>query len=199
MNFVNRFIVSLGALFLVAAGVYILLLVSDTLGPEDVPLGPGDIKEQYLVTHVERIASDTGADFWADVGIALGFIAVGAAILILQFASLGRGRDGRMVLLRDDENGYVHVSVQSIRELTERTARGVRRVLDAKCSVKVTPGGLRFKCNLTLRMATELPAATANVQAAVHEVVERLTGLKVIDVSVTARYGRHRDEPLLAR
>ena len=176
-----------------------MLLISSTVGPDDIPLGAGDIREQYLVTQVERIAADTGADFWADVGIALGFVAAGAVILILQIVSLGRRRDGRMALLRDDENGYVHISVQSIRELTERTALGVRSVMDAKCSVKVTPGGLRMKCNLTLRMATELPAATANVQAAVYEVVERLTGLKVIDVSVAARYGRHRDEPLLAR
>ena len=199
MNLVNRLIVSVGALFVIAAGVFILLLISSVIGPEDFPLGPGDMQEQYLVTQIERIAADTGADFWVDVGIALGFIAVGGAILILQFATLGRRRDGRMALLRDDENGYVHISVQSIRELTERTALGVRSVLDAKCSVKVTPGGLRMKCNLTLRMATELPAATADVQAAVYEVVERLTGLKVIDVSVSARYGRHRDEPLLAR
>ncbi len=199
MNIVNRIVVSLGALVLVAAGVYILLLVSNTVGPEEIPLGQGEIREQYLVTQIERIAVDTGADFWADVGIALGFIAAGAAILILQLVSLGRGRDGRMVLLRDDENGYVHVSVQSIRELTERTAYSVRSVLAAECSVKVTPGGLRMKCNLTLRMGTEMPAATRDVQAAVHEVVERLTGLKVIDVSVAARYGRHRDEPLLAR
>ena len=71
--------------------------------------------------------------------------------------------------------------MQSIRELTERTSYGVRSVLDARCSVKVTPGGLRMGCDLTLRMATELPEATANVQVAIREVVERLTGLKVID------------------
>lgn len=199
MNIANRIVVSLGALFLVAAGVYILLLISSTLGPEDIALGPEDIREQYLVTQIERIAMDTGADFWRDVGIAMGFIAAGAAILILQLASLGRGRRARMVLLRDDEQGYVHVSVESVRELTERTAYSVRSVVDAECSVKVTPGGLRMKCNLTLRMGTEVPTATKGVQTAIHEVVERLTGLKVIDVSVAARYGRHRDEPLLAR
>lgn len=193
MNFVNRLVVSIGALALIAAGVYILLLISGTLAP-------GDINGEYFVPQIERIAADTGADLWADVGIAIGFIAVGVAVLFVQLASLRRGaRGGRTVLLRDDEQGYVRVSVQSIQELAERTAYSVRSVLDARCSIRVTPGGLRLGCRLTLRMATDLPEATASVQTAVREVVERLTGLKVIDVSVTARYGRHRDEPVLAR
>ncbi len=193
MNIVNRLVVSLGALVFVAAGVYILLLISGTLLP-------GDINGEFFVPQIERIAADTGADLWADVGIAIGFIAVGAVVLLIQLATLGRrGREGRTVLLRDDEQGYVRISVESIRELAERTTYGVRSVLDARCSVKVTPGGLRMGCHLTLRMATDLPDATANVQTAVRDVVERLTGLKVIDVSVTARYGRHRDEPVLAR
>ena len=190
MNAINRLIVSLGALVLISAGVYILLLISGTLGP-------GQINGEYFVPQIERIAADTGADLWADVGIAIGFLAAGAAVLFLQLASRGRG--GRTVLLSDDERGYVRISVQSIRELTERTSYGVRSVVDARCSVKVSPGGLRLGCDLTLRMATDLPEATANVQVAIREVVERLTGLKVIDVSVTARYGRHRDEPVLAR
>ena len=192
MNAINRLIVSLGALVLISAGVYILLLISGTLGP-------GDINGEFFVPQIERIAADIGADLWADVGIAIGFMAAGAAVLFLQLASRGRGRGGRTVLLSDDERGYVRISVQSIRELTERTSYGVRSVVDARCSVKVSPGGLRLDCDLTLRMATDLPEATANVQVAIREVVERLTGLKVIDVSVTARYGRHRDEPVLAR
>ena len=192
MNVINRLIVSLGAVALISAGIYILLLISGTLDP-------GDINGEFFVPQIERIAADVGADLWADVGIAIGFIAAGIAVLILQLASPGRGRGGRTVLLSDDERGYVRISVQSIRELTERTSYGVRSVVDASCSVKVTPGGLRMGCDLTLRMATELPEATANVQVAIREVVERLTGLKVIDVSVTARYGRHRDEPVLAR
>ena len=192
MNAINRLIVSLGALVLISAGVYILLLISGTLGP-------GDINGEFFVPQIERIAADIGADLWADVGIAIGFLAAGAAVLFLQLASRGRGRGGRTVLLSDDERGYVRISVQSIRELTERTSYGVRSVVDARCSVKVSPGGLRLGCDLTLRMATDLPEATANVQVAIREVVERLTGLKVIDVSVTARYGRHRDEPVLAR
>lgn len=193
MNFVNRLVVSIGAMALIAAGVYILLLISGTLAP-------GDINGEYFVPQIERIAADTGADLWADVGIAIGFIAVGLVVLYVQLASLRRGaRGGRTVLLRDDELGYVRVSVQSIQELAERTAYSVRSVVDARCSIKVTPGGLRMGCRLTLRMATDLPEATANVQTTVRDVVERLTGLKVIDVSVTARYGRHRDEPVLAR
>ena len=88
MNVINRLIVSLGALVLISAGVYILLLISGTLGP-------GQFNGEYFVPQIERIAADTGADLWADVGIAIGFLAAGAAVLFLQLASLGRGRGGQ--------------------------------------------------------------------------------------------------------
>ena len=103
------------------------------------------------------------------------------------------------VLLRDDEIGSVWISVKSIRALSERTTYGVRSVRGSKVSVRVTPSGLHLTCNLTLRMATDLSVATQDVQNTVHEVVERLTGLKVNEVSVRAHYGRERDEPILAK
>ena len=52
MNAINRLIVSLGALVLISAGVYILLLISGTLGP-------GQINGEYFVPQIERIAADT--------------------------------------------------------------------------------------------------------------------------------------------
>ena len=192
MNFINRLLVSLGALVLVLSGAYILLLVSGTIGP-------GDINGEFFVPQIERIAADTGADLWTDVSIAIAFVAAGIAILGVQLASVRGGQAGGLVLLRDDEEGSVWISVDSIRKLSERTTYGVRSVRDSRVSVKVTRAGLRLGCNLTLRMATDLPEATKDVQRTVHEVVERLTGLKVIDVSVRAHYGRKRDEPVLAK
>ncbi len=192
MNFINRVLVSLGALVSVAAGVYILLLISGTVGP-------GDFSGEFFVPQIERIAADTGADLWTDVGIAVAFVAAGIAMLTVQISSTGGGSSGGTALLRDDEDGSVWIALESIRELSERTTHGVRSVRNSRVSVKVTAGGLRLGCNLTLRMGTDLPAATKEVQKTVHEVVERLTGLRVIDVSVRARYGRERDEPLLAK
>ena len=192
MNFINRLLVSLGALVLVLSGAYILLLVIGTIGP-------GDINGEFFVPQIERIAADTGADLWTDVSIAIAFVAAGIAILGVQLASVRGGQAGGLVLLRDDEEGSVWISVDSIRKLSERTTYGVRSVRDSRVSVKVTRAGLRLGCNLTLRMATDLPEATKDVQRTVHEVVERLTGLKVIDVSVRVHYGRKRDEPVLAK
>lgn len=192
MNFINRILVSLGALGLVLAGVYILLLISDTVRP-------GEFNGDFFVPQIERIATDTGANLWTDVGIAVVFMVAGIALLIVQIASARGGQVAGAVLLRDDEIGSVWISVKSIRALSERTTYGVRSVRGSRVTVRVTPSGLHLICNLTLRMATDLPTATEDVQKIVHEVVERLTGLKVNEVSVKARYGRERDEPVLAK
>ena len=215
MNSINRFLVSLVATVLILAGVYVLLLASGTVDPGTldgellIPLTEGIVADTGADLWVDLetaislvavgIAADMGADLWVDVGIAISLIAVGMVLLIVQLGFAGDRRSAATVLLRDDEEGRVRISVESIRQLTERTSYGVRSVRGAKGSVRVTPGGLRLGCDLTLHMAADLPAATAEVQRAVREVVERLTGLKVIDVSVRARYGRERDEPVLAK
>ena len=48
-------------------------------------------------------------------------------------------------------------------------------------------------------MGSDVPAVTSDIQHDIREVVERLTGLNVIDVPVRARYQGDRDQPVLTR
>ena len=192
MNFFNGLLVTLGALASIAVGVLMLLVITDTLAPQAIPV---PLLRQQLVA----MAQDAGGAWWRDVGIAVGFIAVGLIILALESRMLNRTAARGMALVSSDSNGTVRMSIDSIVQLAQRTARGNREVRSVRCRVQVTPAGLVIHCAVGLRMGADVPTATADMQQDIREVVERLTSLSVIDVPVRARYQGDRDQPVLTR
>ena len=192
MNAVNGILVTLGALASIAVGVLILLVATQTLSPQAVPV---PVLQQQLAGMVGH----TGAAWWRDIGIAAGFIVVGLLILILESRALTRTAAPGMVLVSSDANGVVRLSVESIVQLAQRTAQGNREVRSVRCNVHAGPSGLTINCAAGLRMGADVPAVTSDVQHDIREVVERLTGLNVVDVPVRARYQGDRDQPVLTR
>jgi len=192
MNAFNGFLVILGALASIAVGVLILLVVTETLAPASVPI---PVLQQQLA----GMADHVGGAWWRDVGIAAAFIAVGVLILIFEARMLTRTAAPGMVLVSSDANGTVRLAVESINQLAQRTAQSNREVRSVRCRVQVAPSGLTINCVAGLRMGSDVPAVTSDIQHDIREVVERLTGLNVIDVPVRARYQGDRDQPVLTR
>lgn len=192
MNAINRLLVTLGALASVAVGVLILLVATQTLAAEAIPV---PILQQQLA----GMAGDAGGALWRDAGIAVAFMVVGLIILALEARSLTRAASPGMVLVSSQSDGVVRMSVESIAQLAQRTAQGNRDVRSFRCRVRVAPGGLAIHCVAGLRMGADVVAVTTGVQEDIREVVERLTGLQVIDVPVRTRYQGDRDQPVLTR
>ena len=192
MKFFNGLLVTLGALASVAVGVLMLLVITDTLDPQAVPGSP--LRQQLI-----SMAQDAGGAWWRDVGIAVGFIAVGLVVLALETRMLNRTAARGMALVSSEANGTVRMSIDSIVQLAQRTAQGNREVRSVRCRVRVTPAGLVIHCTVGLRMGADVPTAIADMQEDIREVVERLTSLSVIDVPVRARYQGDRDQPVLTR
>ncbi len=192
MNLFNGLIVTLGALVSIAAGVLILLVITESVSPQVVPI---DVVRQQLA----GMADHVGGAFWRDVGIAVGFIAIGLLVLALESRKLTRTASPGMVLVSSQADGVVRLSIESIVQLAQRTAQGNREVRSIRCRVRVAPGGLTINCAAGLRLGSDVPAVTSEVQQDIREVVERLTGLAVIDVPVRARYQGDRDQPVLTR
>ena len=192
MNAVNRLLVTLGALASIAVGVLILLVATQTLAADVVPV---PILQQQLA----GLTGDTGAALWRDAGIGIGFIVVGLIILALEARSLTRAASPGMVLVSSESDGVVRMSIDSIAQLAKRTAEGNRDVRSFRCRVRVSPCGLAIHCVAGLRMGADVVAVTNDIQNNIREVVERLTGLQVVDVPVRARYQGDRDQPVLTR
>ena len=192
MNLLNGFLVTIGALASIVVGVLILLLVTETVTAESLPSAA--LREQFA-----GVAEHTGAVLWRDVGIAIGFIAVGLIVLALEARMLTRGGAGGMVLVSSGPEGVVRISIDSIAQLAQRTARGNRDVRNIRCNVRAAPGGLTIRCVAGLRMGADVPEVSSDVQLNIREVVERLTGLPVTDVPIRVRYEGDRDQPVLTR
>lgn len=192
MNVFNGLLVTLGALTSIAVGALIVLVISGTLLPQDVP---AFLFQQQL----GEMAARTGAGLWQSTGIAAGFIAAGLFILALEVRTVTRRGTAGMALISSEANGTVRLSVESIAQLAQRTGRGNRDVRSIRCRVAVRPEGLNISCAAGLRMGADVPAVTADVQQNIREVVERLTGLQVIDVPMRTRYQGDRNQPVLTR
>ena len=131
--------------------------------------------------------------------MAIALIATGILVLVVEFLHAVRAASPSMVLLRSEEEGIVRISLESIRQLAERTCQGNRSVRRTRCSVRMTEGGLQMQCAVGLNMGSEVPGESSAIQRDVKEVVERLTGLPVVEVSIRANYVKDREQAVLAR
>ena len=192
MNLFNGLLVTIGALASIAVGVLILLLVTETIPAETLPSAA--LRQQFA-----GMAEHSGAALWQDVGIAIGFVAIGLIVLALEARMLTRGGAAGMVLVSSGPEGVVRMSIDSIAQLAQRTARGNRDVRNVRCKVQAAPGGLTIRCVAGIRMGADVPEVSSNVQLNIREVVERLTGLPVTDISIRLRYEGDRDQPVLTR
>ena len=86
----NTFLVTLGGTAAIAAGVFILLVVTETVPPEVLPGGVFDLE-------LGAMADETGAALWTFAGIALALIAAGMAVLALGVPAFDPRRYSRHV------------------------------------------------------------------------------------------------------
>ena len=192
MNAFNALFVSLVALAVIAAGVFILLIVTGILAATVVPFTIFDAQASAM-------AAKKGPGVLTDVGIASGLVIVGLLLIGLQLRRLAGAVTPGMLLLQSDPQGSVRLALDSIRELAEMSGKASREVRDIHCTVQVIKGGLRLRCTAILRMGCDVPEVSKHVQQNVLETVERLTGVQVIDVPIRARYLRDRDQAVLVR
>ena len=188
----NTFLVTLGGTAAIAAGVFILLVVTETVPSEVIPGGVFD-------SELGAMAEETGAALWTYAGVALALIAAGMAVLAWEFRHLTRAATPGMLILSSGAEGTVRLSLESVRELAERTAQGNRSVQRIRCGVQATGAGIRIRCSVGLRMGTDVPTASSAIQHDMREVVERLIGIPVLEVAIRARYLRDREQALLVR
>ncbi len=190
MNLINRIAVSFLSMAAMAVGVLVLLLVTGTVEASSLNAGAFD-------TVLERMASSSGSDSAVNYVIGISLLLIGLFVLLIEVSSTRRSP--RMVLINATDEGETRISLMSVRELSERTIRANRAVRNVRSSVRVSNSGLRFRCRVQLNMGTDVPAVSADLQAAVRDAVTRLLGLQVADVSVQARLSGNQDSPLLVR
>ena len=192
MNLLNGILVSLGSLVFIAAGIIMVLIASEAVSPTVIPGGAFDAE-------LFDIAIATGSGLWAYVGAAIVLIAVGILVLAMEFLHAVRAAAPGMVLLRSEEEGVVRISLDSVLQLAEQTCQSNRQVRRTACGVQMTEEGLQMQLSVGLQLGSEVPSESSAIQQEVKEVVERLIGLPVADISIRAYYVKGREQSVLVR
>src|SRR5690348_3424951 len=182
MNTLNRILVIIGTLIVLAALVIFVLFTVGALAPESILRSPqlaASLRDRIPVTSPARVAA---------VGASAALFFLG---LVLLYYELRPGETAeRRVTVSDNADGRVTVSTAGLSELTNSEVRALPGVRAA--SSRIMDGGraLRVAEHVTVAPGTSMPDITRAVQARVKDVVEHTMGRPVSEVRIHADVAR---------
>ncbi|MFB5268368.1 alkaline shock response membrane anchor protein AmaP [Paenibacillus enshidis] len=100
------------------------------------------------------------------------------------FVPFRRGRQSQPTIDQRTEYGDIQISVETIENLCLKAVSRFRGVNDLKSRVKVTESGLDITIRAVVEGDTSIPGLTSDMQKAVHDHLEEITGIPVSNVSV---------------
>lgn len=190
MKYVNALIAVLVALLLIAAGAVILLVMGEVINPDDMP-------GEWFTPQLQAIADSSGTEQAINIAIGIGLIVLGVILLGLQLIPFMG--EPKMLLISSADAGTIRVAVDSVEQLAERTVQSNRAVTSNDCSIDPDESGLRVRCHAVLVMGSEVPTVASDIQASIKDVIERLVGVPVTDVTVRTKLARDGQRSVLAR
>ena len=205
MDSINRLLVSLAAMVVIALFVVTILVATGALDYRFLPWGLAGA-EGYGWFESELRGLALLGQPWKAISIAAALVGIGLMLLFLAFQVRGGGqRRETPLLVSSTDLGLLSVDPASIRTLVEHTGTANRSVVDLRCRLsvrrKTPPGGpdrITISCQPRLEMGADLREVRDDVQSRVKEMVERLTGLEVDQVHITrVRYERLPDHRLI--
>ncbi|MFM9279069.1 alkaline shock response membrane anchor protein AmaP [Paenibacillus jiagnxiensis] len=113
-------------------------------------------------------------------------VAIILFLLSLRFiyVSFRRNRQNQTTIDQRTEYGDIQISVETIENLCLKSVSRFRGVSDLKSRVKVTESGLDITIRAVVEGDTSIPGLTSDMQKAVHDHLEEITGIPVSNVSV---------------
>ncbi len=190
MNALNRVIVVVAALAVLASAVITVLVATEVSEPDIVFSG-------WFESQLEEVADSDGGDV---AGITAAGIAIALIMIILLFFELIYKRKPVLFLLSSTDHGIATIDRSSICDLAESTALTFHNVRDVTCKVgKRGPDLMMISCTFSLALGTNMPEATAELQSKIKESVEELTGLTVLQINVKSKYESGRNKHMALR
>lgn len=110
---------------------------------------------------------------------------VGAVFLLVSIRLLLAGlrsRRGKDTIIHHNEMGDVHIALDAVENLVEKTARHIRGVRGIKVKAKHSSSGLKLDIKAVVSPESNVPTVTASIQERVHEYVKNTVGVEQVDV-----------------
>lgn len=194
----NRLIVSLLALFFIAASMVTLLVATGAVAPDFLPGGgiseAGALQPSWFQRQLTDLGAYEGPARVTAIAVA---IAVAALMLAVLTMEVGWGQKTVSLLISITGEGGLSVEEESVRYLAERTGLSNRQITSMRCRVDVrgrrtlTPARIIVTCYPKVSLGCNIQEIRDDLQQRVKDTVEDLTGLQVIRVDVArVRYER---------
>lgn len=136
----------------------------------------------------KRLLSDWLIQFYEFKSIAISFGVAGIALLLISLrffiVSLSRGTASAQSIDQRTEFGDIRISIETVENLALKAASRQRGVKELKARVRATDAGLEIVLRAVIDGESAIPVLTEDIQRAVKEHVEEITGIPVINVAV---------------
>lgn len=177
LNVFNRLLALALALALIAAGGYLLAGVA---GVVPAPVAAGPVVDLLAGRVNYQSASVMG---WAASGGATA-VAAGLTLLLLELRGPRRPRE---LVLTEDRQGAVTVSLPGLRRLATHVVSGLAGVEAVTADARPTRGGLVFRCHVSVAPDTSTPELAASIRETLGAAVERHLGMAPAGIHVHAQ------------
>lgn len=101
----------------------------------------------------------------------------------LLYAGL-RSRRGRNAIIHHNDMGDVHISLDAVENLVEKTARHIRGVRGVKVAATYTANGLKVNVRAVVSPESSVPAVTAEMQQRVQEYIGKTVGIELAEMKI---------------
>lgn len=127
-------------------------------------------------------------EMYTSAPVAYAVIAVCAVLFLLSirflFLSLQRGRERSGSIDQRTEFGDIRISLETVENLALKASGRVRGAKDIRARVRVDESGLDIQLRSVIDGESSIPQLTEEMQRAVKEHVEDITGIPVAAVTV---------------
>lgn len=134
------------------------------------------------------LMNDTIAQLYRYDSIQIAFAVTGIVLFLMSLrffvVSLHRGSASSPSIDQRTEFGDIRISIETIENLALKAASRQRGVKDLRARVRATEAGLDIVLRAVIDGESSIPVLTEEIQKAVKEHVEEITGIPVINVAV---------------
>ena len=127
-------------------------------------------------------------DVYTDTGTAVPFIIVCSVVLLISirlfYISVRTGQAQAPSIDQRNDWGDIRISIDTVENLALKIASRSRGVKDLKARVRVDSAGLDILIRTVVDGETPIPALTEEMQEAIKQHIEEITGIPVAMVSV---------------
>lgn len=112
---------------------------------------------------------------------------VGAVFLLVSIRLLlagVRSRRGRNTIIHHNDMGDVHIALDAVENLVEKTTRHVRGVRGVKVRADHSGSGLQLSLKAVISPESSVPDVTAEIQRKVYEYVKSTVGIDLTDMRI---------------